>query len=128
MLQYPQDLKYTDTHEYVRLEGDIATIGITAFAIDQLGDVVFLELPEIGTMLSKGETFGTVESVKAVEDIKAPISGEVIETNSNLVNQPEVIGADPYGASWMVKVKIQDQQELEDTMSADVYRSQVEGS
>ncbi|HEY9664499.1 MAG TPA: glycine cleavage system protein GcvH, partial [Allocoleopsis sp.] len=95
-LEYPDDLKYLDTHEYARLDGDIATIGISAFAVDQLGDIVFLELPEVGEALEKGETFGTVESVKAVEDLKAPLSGTVIERNDPLLDNPENLAEDPY--------------------------------
>ncbi|WP_425217512.1 glycine cleavage system protein GcvH [Tumidithrix helvetica] len=127
MLEYPNDLKYTDSHEYIRLNGDIATIGITAFAIDQLGDVVFIDLPEVGTTVSKGEPFGTVESVKAVEDLYAPISGEVLEANLGLVDEPEKIAADPYGDAWLLKVKIADPDVLNEAMSADDYRSKVEG-
>jgi glycine cleavage system H protein len=127
MFEYPNDLKYTDSHEYIRLEGDIATIGITAFAIDQLGDIVFIDLPEPNTSLTKGETFGTVESVKAVEDIYAPLSGEVIETNSGLIDNPEQLGEDPYGVSWLVKVRASDPDEAEEFMSAAEYRSKVEG-
>lgn len=127
MSKYPEDLHYTDSHEYIRLEDDVATIGITAFAIDQLGDVVFIELPDPGTSLTKGETFGTVESVKAVEDIYAPLSGEVLEINSGLVDNPEQIGEDPYGVSWLLKVRVQDASDVNDFMSAEEYRSKVEG-
>lgn len=126
-LEYPDDLKYLDTHEYVRLDGEIATIGISAFAIDQLGDIVFLELPEIGEAIEKGETFGTVESVKAVEDLKAPITGTVVERNEEVVQEPEQVGDDPYGEGWLIKVRIDDPDEIEDAMSADEYRAQVEG-
>lgn len=126
-LEYPEDLKYLDTHEYARLDGEIATIGITAFAVDQLGDIVFLELPEVGDALEKGETFGTVESVKAVEDLKAPVSGTVIERNDPLLDTPEQLAEDPYGEAWMLKVRVDDSSELEDTLSADEYRAQVEG-
>jgi glycine cleavage system H protein len=126
-LEYPDDLKYLDSHEYVRLDGEIATIGISAFAIDQLGDVVFLELPEIGDALTKGETFGSVESVKAVEDLMAPITGTVIERNTELVDDPEQIGDDPYGMGWLLKVRINDASEIEDALSAEEYRQQVEG-
>ncbi|MBF2000117.1 MAG: glycine cleavage system protein GcvH [Synechococcales cyanobacterium M58_A2018_015] len=126
-LEYPDDLKYADTHEYARLDGDIATIGITAFAVDQLGDIVFLELPEIGDEISRGETFGTVESVKAVEDLKAPVTGTVIERNDSLLDAPEQLAEDPYGEGWMLKVRIEDVSELEDALSADEYRAQVEG-
>jgi glycine cleavage system H protein len=127
MFTYPDDLKYTDSHEYVRMDGDVATVGITAFAIDQLGDVVFIELPEVGETISKGSAFGSVESVKAVEDLKAPISGKVLEVNTDLVDAPEKIGDDPYGVSWMIKVQIEDAIELDTAMSAEEYSSKVEG-
>lgn len=127
MFEYPHDLKYTNSHEYIRLEDDIATVGITAFAIDQLGDIVFLDLPEVGTKVEKGQTFGTIESVKAVEDIYSPVTGTVIESNAALVDEPENIGNDPYGASWLLKVNIEDAGELDGTMSANEYRSKVEG-
>lgn len=126
-LEYPSDLKYLDTHEYARLDGEIATIGITAFAIDQLGDIVFLELPDMGDAIERGEKFGTIESVKAVEDLNAPVSGTVIEINSALLDAPEQIGDDPYGEGWLLKVRIDDDIDLEDTLSADEYREQVEG-
>lgn len=125
--EYPDDLKYTDSHEYARLDGDIATIGITEFAVDQLGDIVFLELPEIGTALEKDATFGTIESVKAVEDLKAPLSGTVVERNDALLDAPEQIADDPYGEGWLLKVRIDDVLDLEDAMTADDYRAQVEG-
>jgi glycine cleavage system H protein len=126
-LEYPDDLKYLDTHEYVRLEGEIATIGISAFAIDQLGDIVFLELPEVGTAIEKGEAFGTVESVKAVEDLKAPVMGTVIERNDEIVESPENLADDPYGTGWLVKVRVKDFDGADDAMSAEEYRQQVEG-
>ena len=128
MFEYPDDLKYTNSHEYIRLEDDTATVGITAFAIDQLGDIVFLDLPEVGTRVEKGQTFGTIESVKAVEDIYSPVTGTVMESNTALVDEPEIIGNDPYGASWLLKVNIEDVGELDGTMSASEYRSKVEGS
>jgi glycine cleavage system H protein len=127
MFEYPDDLKYTDSHEYIRVEGDIATIGITAFAIDRLGDIVFVDLPEPSTSLTKGETFGTVESVKAVEDIYAPLSGKVIETNTGLIDNPEQLSEDPYGVSWLVKVRVDDPDDAEEFMTAAEYRSKVEG-
>lgn len=125
--EYPDDLKYLDTHEYVRLEGEIATIGISAFAVDQLGDIVFLELPEIGDALEKGESFGTIESVKAVEDMNAPISGTVIERNEAMIQSPELISEDPYGEGWFLKVRIDDDENLGDTLTASQYRAEVEG-
>ncbi len=127
-LEYPEDLKYLDTHEYARLDGDLATIGITAFAVDQLGDIVFLELPEIGDTVEKGEKFGTIESVKAVEDLNSPITGTVVEVNTPLVDAPEQIADDPYSQGWLLKVRIEDVSELDDTLSAEEYREQVEGA
>lgn len=124
---YPDNLKYLDSHEYARLEGEIATIGITAFAVDQLGDIVFLELPGIGDTVEKGEKFGTVESVKAVEDLNSPLTGTVIECNSPLLDAPEQIADDPYGDGWLIKVRVDDSNELEDALSAEEYREQVEG-
>lgn len=126
-LEYPEDLKYLDTHEYVRLDGEIATLGISAYAVDQLGDIVFLELPEIGDALEKGESFGSIESVKAVEDLNAPVSGTVIERNEVLIDSPEQIAEDPYGEGWLLKLRINDADELIDAMSANEYREQVEG-
>lgn len=125
--EYPDDLKYLDSHEYARLEGEIATIGITAFAVDQLGDIVFLELPEVGEALEKGEKFGTVESVKAVEDLNSPVTGTVVERNDPLMDAPEQLGEDPYGEAWLLKVRVNDPADLEDALSAAEYRQQVEG-
>jgi len=125
--EYPQDLRYLDSHEYVRLDGDIATIGISEFAVDQLGDIVFLELPEIGEAIAVGETFGTIESVKAVEELNSPIGGTVIERNEALIDSPEQVADDPYGEGWFLKVRINDPAEIEDAMTADEYRTLVEG-
>ncbi|WP_293136014.1 glycine cleavage system protein GcvH [Microcoleus sp. bin38.metabat.b11b12b14.051] len=126
-LAYPDDLKYLDSHEYIRLEGEIATIGISAFAVDQLGDIVFLDLPEVGAGLEKGEAFGTVESVKAVEDLKAPITGTVIERNDQIVESPENLAEDPYGAGWLLKVRVDNASEADDALSVEEYRQMVEG-
>jgi glycine cleavage system H protein len=126
-LEYPEDLKYLDSHEYARLEGEIATIGITAFAVDQLGDIVFLELPEVGDAVEKGEKFGTIESVKAVEDLNAPLTGTVIEVNESLMDSPEQIAEDPYGEAWLMKIRVDDPTELDDALSAAEYQEQVEG-
>ncbi|MEB3290541.1 MAG: glycine cleavage system protein GcvH, partial [Leptolyngbya sp.] len=107
--EYPEDLKYLDTHEYARVDDEesVVTVGITAFAIDQLGDIVFLELPEVGDSVEKGERFGNVESVKAVEELKSPITGEVLERNDALIDAPEQIGDDPYGDGWLIKIKVE---------------------
>ncbi|NJK53833.1 MAG: glycine cleavage system protein GcvH [Leptolyngbyaceae cyanobacterium SU_3_3] len=126
-LEYPEDLKYTDSHEYARVEGDTVTIGISAFAIDQLGDIVFLELPAVGDAVEKGASFGTVESVKAVEDLKSPVTGTVMEANAEMVDAPEKLVDDPYIKGWLLKVQVDDLNDLEDTLSAEVYRSRVEG-
>ncbi|MFZ1030296.1 MAG: glycine cleavage system protein GcvH [Limnoraphis robusta] len=126
-IEYPEDLRYTDTHEYVRLDGEIATIGISSFAISQLGDIVFLELPGVNDAVEKGESFGTVESVKAVEDLKAPVSGTVIECNEAVVDSPEDLGDDPYGEGWLIKVRIDEINDLDESLSAEEYRQLVEG-
>lgn len=104
----PQDLRYTKDHEWVRLAGDEATVGITQFAADQLGDIVFVELPPVGKILAAAATFGVIESVKAVSDLFSPLSGEVIEMNPALAGQPELVNSDPFGAGWMIKVKASD--------------------
>lgn len=127
-LDYPDNLSYYDSHEYARLEGDTVTIGITAFAVDELGDIVFLELPDPGDEVSKGETFGTVESVKAVEDLVSPVSGEVLERNDLLLDSPEQLSEDAYEAGWMIKVKIEDPSELDDAMTSEEYSVKVEGA
>lgn len=127
-IEYPEDLKYLDSHEYVRFDGEIATIGISAFALDQLGDVVFLELPDVGDSVEVGSNLGTIESVKAVEDLYPPVSGTVIERNEIALDSPEMLADDPYGEGWLVKIKVDDpDDELADAMSAQEYRAQVEG-
>ncbi len=127
--EYPDELKYLDSHEYARVDGDdTVTVGITSFAIDQMGDVVFLELPEVGDSVEQGENFGTIESVKAVEDLKAPVSGEVLEINEALVETPEDISVDAaYSSGWFIKVKAADLADLGEAMSAADYKQQVEG-
>ncbi|MEM9002864.1 MAG: glycine cleavage system protein GcvH [Cyanobacteria bacterium P01_F01_bin.86] len=128
-LEYPDELMYQDTHEYVRVDEEegVVTVGISAFAIDQLGDIVFLELPEVGDSVEKGETFGTVESVKAVEDLKSPATGSILERNDPLVDAPEQLADDPYGDGWLIKIKADDLTELDDAMSSAEYRNQIEG-
>lgn len=120
-MEFPKELKYTREHEWVLLEGNIATIGITDFAQDSLGDIVFLELPEEGREIESGEAFGVVESVKAVSDIYAPVSGRIIEVNKDLVDQPEIINEDPYGEGWMIKVEVNDSSELEELLTSEEY-------
>ncbi len=122
-MNIPEDLQYTKSHEWVRIEGDTATIGITDHAQDELGDVVFVELPEEGDTFDAGESFGTVESVKAVSDLYAPVGGEVVEVNSALEDAPENINEDPYGEGWIVKLRITDEADL---LSPEEYEKVVE--
>lgn len=117
----PTDLRYTKDHEWVRVAGDVATIGITKFAADQLGDIVFVELPAVGTTLEQFATFGVVESVKAVSDLFAPVSGTVTETNEALASQPELVNSDPYGAGWMLRVRIADPAQVDALLDAAGY-------
>jgi len=109
----PADLRYTKEHEWVRLEGDVATVGVTDFAADQLGDIVFVELPEVGRSLDQFAAFGVVESVKAVSDLFAPLSGEVTERNAALAAKPELVNDDPFGAGWMIRLQIADATQLD---------------
>nr|WP_156090634.1 glycine cleavage system protein GcvH [Planktothrix paucivesiculata] len=127
MAEYPEDLKYLDTHEYVKLDGEIATIGITRFAVQQLGDIVFVELPNVGDETQKGERFGTVESVKAVAELFSPIGGSIIECNTTLEDAPDILSDDPYESGWLIKVKIRDASDLDDALSVEEYQDLVEG-
>ena len=122
-MNIPEDLQYTESHEWVRIEGDTATIGITDHAQDELGDVVFVELPDEGTTFDAGESFGTVESVKAVSDLYAPVGGEVVEVNSALEDAPENINEDPYGEGWIAKLRTTDEADL---LSPEEYEKVVE--
>jgi glycine cleavage system H protein len=127
-LHYPEDLRYTETHEYLRVDGEVATIGITAFAVDQLGDIVFLELPNVGDTVTKGGSFGSIESVKAVEDLKSPVSGEILDRNMKMVDAPEKLTEDPYLDGWLLKVKLTDMNDATAGMMASEYRAKVEGA
>ncbi len=119
----PEELQYTKSHEWVRMEDDVATVGITEYAQDELGDVVFVELPEQGSTFEAGEAFGTVESVKAVSDLNAPVGGEVVEVNSTLEDSPEKINEDPYGEGWILKLRVSGEGDL---LSADEYEKLLE--
>lgn len=125
MLTYPVELKYVKTHEYVRVEGDQATIGITAFAADQLGDVTYVELPKVGDKLNLDQKFGVIESVKSVSDLFSPVSGEVTAINERLSSEPELVNLDCYGDGWMLKVKLNNRDELNSALSADQYKEFV---
>jgi glycine cleavage system H protein len=117
----PTELRYTKEHEWVRLEGDLATIGVTQYAADQLGDVVFVDLPEAGRSVEQFGTFGVVESVKAVSDLFAPLSGEVVEANAALVSQPELVNREPYGEGWMLKLRVADPAQVDELLDAGAY-------
>lgn len=125
MLTYPAELKYVKTHEYVRLEDGTATIGITSFAADQLGDVTFVELPQVGQKLKKDDKFGVIESVKSVSDLYMPCAGEIVAINDNLNSEPELVNSDCYGAGWMIKVSGVQASDLDDSLSADGYKEFV---
>jgi glycine cleavage system H protein len=122
----PEDLRYTDDHEWLRVEGSDGTVGVTAYAADQLGDVVFVELPTAGTKLTARQSFGVVESVKAVSDLYAPLAGEVVEANEALSAKPELVNSDPYGAGWMLRLRLEDPGEAEQLHDAAAYRSLTE--
>ena len=124
-MEFPEDLKYTKEHEWVLVEGKVATVGITDFAQDQLRDIVFVELPAVGDKVSKEDAFGVVESVKAVSDIYAPVSGKVLEVNDDLPDNPEMVNEDAYGDGWMIKIEMSDPEELQDLMSAAEYEEYV---
>jgi glycine cleavage system H protein len=122
---YPSDLRYHAEHDWARVEGDTATLGITWYAQDQLGEVVFFDPPEIGATIAKDQPYAEVESVKAVSDVIAPVSGEVVEVNEALADAPEKVNDDPYGDGWMVRVRISDPSEVDDLMDADAYEASL---
>ena len=125
-LDFPDDLRYTDSHEYIRLDGDIATVGITTYAIEELGDIVFFETIEDGSEVESQDSVGTIESVKAVSDIYAPVAATIIEGNESAVDAPELIQEDPYGEGWLVKLKLSDPDALaSNTLSASEYKSKI---
>ena len=124
-MEFPEDLKYSKEHEWVLVEGSVATVGITDYAQDQLGDIVFVELPAVGDKVSKEDAFGVVESVKAVSDIYAPVSGKVLEVNDDLPENPEMLNEDPYGDGWIIKIEMSDREELDDLMTAAEYEQYV---
>ena len=124
-MNFPDNLKYSKDHEWIKMDGNIATIGITEFAQGELGDVVFVELPEIDDKVNEGEAFGTIEAVKTVSDMLSPISGKVTEVNNLLEDEPEIINSDPYNKGWIIKVKISDMNDLEKLMNNKSYKEFV---
>jgi glycine cleavage system H protein len=125
-MEVPKELRYSKEHEWVAVEDGIASVGITDYAQEQLGDVVYVELPEVDTSVQKDEAFGVVESVKAVSDIFSPISGTIVQTNVDLPSSPEMVNEDPYGDAWMIRIQISEPEELEDLMDAEEYQAFVE--
>ena len=126
-MNIPSELKYTKDHEWIKVEGDVATVGITDFAQGELGDIVYVEVETVDETLEKEEVFGTVEAVKTVSDLFLPVSGEIIEFNEGLEDEPEKVNEDPYGAGWMVRIRMSDPSELEELLDADASRELVGG-
>ncbi|MBL7191248.1 glycine cleavage system protein GcvH [bacterium] len=126
-MEFPPELYYTKEHEWSRLEGDTVTIGITDYAQSELGDVVFVELPETGAKFNHGDVFGTIEAVKAVSDMYSPVSGEVIEINTALEETPELVNQSPYEEGWMIKMKLSDKAVIDSLLSAEAYQKMIEG-
>ncbi len=122
----PEDSRYAKSHEYIHVEGGIGTIGITDYAQKELGDVVFVELPQVGTTIEQGDEMGSIESVKAVSELFAPVSGEVVEINETLADKPELVNTDPYGDGWMIKVKLTAPDEVDELMNAEDYDEYIE--
>ena len=126
-MNFPQNLKYTNEHEWIRAEGDIAYVGITDYAQEQLGDIVFVDIATVGETLEAGETFGTIEVVKTISDLFLPVAGEVLEQNEALEESPELVNKDPYGEGWLIKVKPTDIKAVEDLLDAEAYKAVVNG-
>jgi glycine cleavage system H protein len=124
-MNFPENLKYTSEHEWVRLEGEFAYVGITDYAQEQLGDIVFVDVPVVGEPLALGEVFGTIEVVKTISDLFLPVSGEILEINASLEENPELVNSDPYGEGWIVKVKPSDLSELDTLLDAAAYRKLI---
>jgi glycine cleavage system H protein len=125
MMNYPEEFRYTKEHEWVHVEGNVATIGITDHAQHELGDIVYVDLPKVGSNAEAGKTFGSVESVKAVSDIYSPVSGEIVETNEGLSTAPESLNSDPHGAAWLIKVRVTSPDEIKQLMSSADYQQYV---
>ena len=123
--EFPASFRFADSHEYANADGDLVRVGISAFAVDQLGDIVFVDLPEVGATLSKGASFGSVESVKAVEDMYAPITGEVVQRNEAVLASPEELQNDPHGEGWLLVLRPSDPSELDSLMTAEAYGAKV---
>ena len=126
-MDFPQNLKYTNEHEWILIEGDIAYVGITDYAQEQLGDIVFVDIPTVGETLEAGETFGTIEVVKTISDLFLPVAGEVMEQNETLEENPELVNKDPYGEGWLIKMKPANLKDVEDLLDAEGYKEVING-
>ena len=124
-MNFPNNVKYTSEHEWIRVEGEVAYVGITDYAQDQLGDIVFVDIPTVGETLEKGETFGPIEVVKTVSDLFLPIGGEVLEQNETLADQPELVNSDPYGEGWIIKIQPSNLAELDELLDAEAYKALI---
>lgn len=124
-MNFPENVKYTNEHEWIRIEGDVAYVGITDYAQDQLGDIVFVDIPTVGESLSAGETFGTIEVVKTISDLFLPVSGEILEQNEVLAESPELVNKDPYGEGWLVKIRPSDLSEFDSLLDTEAYKTLV---
>ena len=124
-MNFPQNLKYTNEHEWIRVEGDMADVGITDYAQEQLGDIVFVDIPTVGESLEANETFGTIEVVKTISDLFLPVAGEVIEQNESLEENPELVNKDPYGEGWLIKMKPANLKDIEDLLDAEAYKAVI---
>ncbi len=124
-MNIPDNLKYTKDHEWIRMEGDVAWVGITDYAQGELGDIVFVEIETVGETLDRGEVFGTIEAVKTVSDVFLPVSGEILESNPALADTPELVNKDPYGEGWMIRMKVSNPAELDELMNAEDYRKMI---
>lgn len=124
-MKFPENLKYTSEHEWIRLEGDVAYVGITDYAQEQLGDIVFVDIPTVGETLDKDEVFGTIEVVKTISDLFIPVSGEILEQNDALEENPALVNTDPYGEGWLIKLKPADMEEFNDLLDAEAYKSVI---
>lgn len=124
-MNFPQNLKYTNEHEWIRVEGDMAYVGITDYAQEQLGDIVFVDIPTVGESLEANETFGTIEVVKTISDLFLPVAGEVIEQNESLEENPELVNKDPYGEGWLIKMNPANLKDIEDLLDAEAYKAVI---
>ena len=124
-MNFPQNLKFTNEHEWIRAEGDMAYVGITDYAQEQLGDIVFVDIPTVGESLEANETFGTIEVVKTISDLFLPVAGEVIEQNESLEENPELVNKDPYGEGWLIKMKPANLKDIEDLLDAEAYKAVI---